>query len=295
MKVGIIGGGIMGTCLGYFLSQKGMEVEIFEASPNAGGLVSSMILEDGTPVDRFYHTILSSDVHLRSLCEELGIAGSLRFRETKSGFLYKGRIHSMNSIVDFLRFPPLNLFDRFRLGVTVVIAQLIRNWHNLEGISVEKWLLTYSGKKTYENIWKLLPRAKFDGSFEDTPATYIWSRLVRMKSTHKGLDQKEEAGYLIGGHETVVRALVDRIQAAGGKIFVNKPISKIIIENNEAKGFLVDGEVRAYDKVISTVALPIFSHLIPDASGEYIEYLNKTRYLGIICPLMVLDQPFTGY
>ncbi len=37
MKVGIIGGGIMGMCLGYFLSQKDVSVEIFEASSNAWG------------------------------------------------------------------------------------------------------------------------------------------------------------------------------------------------------------------------------------------------------------------
>ena len=39
MKVGIIGGGIMGICLGYFLSQKGVKVEIFEATLHWGGLL----------------------------------------------------------------------------------------------------------------------------------------------------------------------------------------------------------------------------------------------------------------
>ena len=37
MKVGIIGGGIMGTCVGYFLSKRGVDVEIFEASPELAG------------------------------------------------------------------------------------------------------------------------------------------------------------------------------------------------------------------------------------------------------------------
>jgi protoporphyrinogen oxidase len=70
MKIGIIGGGIMGICLGYFLSQKGVEVEIFEAATGLGGLAGPMILEDGTAIDRFYHTILSSDHHLRQLCAD---------------------------------------------------------------------------------------------------------------------------------------------------------------------------------------------------------------------------------
>jgi protoporphyrinogen oxidase len=82
MSIAIVGGGIMGISLGYFLSQAGVEVEIFEASPEPGGLAGQVCLEDGTKVDRYYHTILSSDRHLRQLCTELGIADQLRFHET---------------------------------------------------------------------------------------------------------------------------------------------------------------------------------------------------------------------
>jgi protoporphyrinogen oxidase len=178
MKVGIIGSGIMGICIGYFLSQKGIEVEIFEASPMLGGLAGPLTLEDGTTVDRYYHAILSSDSHLRQLCEELGIADQLRFQETRMGFFYKGKIHSMNNIIEFLRFPPLGWIDRFRLGLTVLYAQFIRDWHSLESISVEKWLVRLGGKTTFKNIWLPMLKAKFDGSFDNTPATYIWARLV---------------------------------------------------------------------------------------------------------------------
>ena len=147
MKIGILGGGIMGVSLGYFLSKKGIQVEIFEASPMLGGLAGSMTLDDGTKVDRFYHAILSSDSHLLQLCDELGIADQLRFNETRMGFFYKDEIHSMNNMIEFLRFPPLGWIDRFRLGLTVLYAQFVRNWHHLESISVEKWLVRLSGRR----------------------------------------------------------------------------------------------------------------------------------------------------
>jgi len=35
--------------------------------------------------------------------------------------------------------------------------------------------------------------------------------------------------------------------------------------------------------------------MLPEASNEYRELLSKTQYLGIICPIMVLDRPLTGY
>ena len=295
MKIGIIGGGIMGICLGYFLSQKGVEVEIFEAAPGLGGLAGPMILEDGTAIDRFYHTILSSDHHLRQLCADLGIDDQLRFRETRTGFLYKGKIYSMNNVIEFLKFPPLRWIDRFRLGITVLYAQFINDWHRLESVSVEKWLVHWGGRRTYENIWLPMLKAKFDGSFDNTPATYIWARLVRMKSTRSGPSQKEEAGHLIGGYITLIMAMVNKIKASGGRINVKTPISKIVIEDNKALGILVDGELHAFDKVVSTLQPPIFPNVIPDASSEYRDSLTQVKYLGVICPIMVLDQPLTGY
>ncbi len=214
-KVAIIGGGIMGISLGYFLSRQNVEVEIFEASPVLGGLAGPIVLEDGTQVDRFYHAILSSDDNLRQLAGELGIADQLRFRETKMGFYHQGQIFPMNNLLDFLRFPPLGWIDRFRLGLTILYAQFVRDWHQLERINVEEWLVRLSGKNTFKNIWRPMLKAKFDGGFENTPATYIWSRLVRMKSTRGGASQKEEAGHLIGGYLTLIKAMADKILAPG--------------------------------------------------------------------------------
>lgn len=295
MKVGIVGGGLMGVCIGYFLSRKGVSVEIFEASPMLGGLAGSITLEDSIKIDRFYHTILSSDSHLRQLCNELGIADQLRFHETKMGFFYKGEIHSMNNVIEFLRFPPLGWIDRFRLGLTVLYAQFIRNWHYLESVSVEKWLIRLGGRRTYENIWMPMLHAKFDGGFDQTPATYIWARLVRMKSTRSGASQKEEAGHLIGGYSILIQVLANQIESAGGKIHLQKPVSKIVIKQNIAQGILVGNDLYPFDLVISTVQPPVFQRMIPDASSEYREFLTQTKYLGIICPILVLDRSLTGY
>jgi protoporphyrinogen oxidase len=295
MKVAIIGGGIMGISLGYFLSGQGVEVEIFEASPMLGGLAGPIFLDDGTAIDRFYHAILSSDAHLRQLCDELGISDQLRFRETKMGFYYDNHIYSMNSIVEFLRFPPLGWIDRFRLGLTVLYAQFVRDWHRLESVSVEEWLVRWSGRRTYENIWRPMLKAKFDGNFANAPATYIWSRLVRMKSTRSGANQKEEAGHLIGGYMTLINAMAETIEAAGGKIHLRCPVQEIAIENGRALGIRIENEMRPFSAVAATLQVPIFRRLIPQADRAYHDYLSQTDYMGIVAPLLVLDRPLTGY
>jgi protoporphyrinogen oxidase len=293
--IGIIGGGIMGISLGYFLTRMGAQVEIFEASPVLGGLAGPIILEDGTAVDRFYHAILSSDAHLRKLCADLGIDDQLRFKETKMGFFYKGSIHPMNNMVDFLRFPPLGWIDRFRLGLTILYAQFVNDWKKLESVSVEKWLLAISGKRTYENIWKPMLNAKFDGGFENTPATYIWSRLVRVKSTRSGVNQKEESGHLIGGYITLIKALTREIEEAGGKVYLRQAVKEIVFDEDRAVGIKVGEEFRSFDAVAATLQTPIFQRLIPNARNDYLDFLSKTQYLGIIAPLLVLDRPLSGY
>ncbi len=295
MTVGIVGGGIMGVTLGYMLAKRGMPVEIFEASPVLGGLAGPLTLPDGTAVDRFYHAILSSDAYLGGLIAELGLSDQMRFGETKTAFFYKEKLHSMNNIIEFLRFPPLGWVDRFRLGLTVLAAQFIKDWRSLETVSVEDWLLKWGGKGTFNNIWRPMLNAKFDGGFENTPATYIWSRLVRMKSTRGGASQKEMAGYLIGGYATLLQAMAREIQKAGNLIHLSTPIDEIVIENGRAVGIRVNGVVRRYAAVAATVQAPILKALIPTAPAAYLGFLDQTRYLGIVCPLMVLDRPLTPY
>jgi protoporphyrinogen oxidase len=295
MTIGIVGGGIMGVSVGYFLARRGLPVEIFEASPTLGGLAGPLLLPDGTPIDRFYHAILSSDTHLRQLCAELGIEDQLRFRQTRMGFYHDGQIVSMNSTLELLRFPPLHWIDRFRLGLTVLAAQFIRDWRRLEAVSVEDWLVRWGGRRAFESIWRPLLRAKFDGGFDGTPATYIWARLVRMKSTRGGASQREEAGHLIGGYATLLRAMAEKIEAAGGRIHLGTPVQEIVVERGQAIGLRVSDEVRPFETIISTMQAPVFRRLIPAANPSYLEYLGRMRYLGIVCPVLVLDRPLSGY
>lgn len=295
-RVAVVGGGILGITLAWELLREGIRSEVFEASPTLGGLAGPLTLPDGVEVDRFYHAILSSDNHLAELCNELGIGDKLRFAETKTGFYVDGVIHSMNNIIEFLRFPPLGMVDRFRLGLTVLAAQRVKDWRALESVSVEEWLLKWSGPNTYRNVWQPMLRAKFDGSFVDVPATWIWSRLVRVKSTRQGASQKEGAGHLIGGYRTLIEAMARRLEAAGCTIHLSTPVQEVVIdEAGRATGLRVGGALRLFDAVAVTAQVPIFRRLIPAAPQSYHEFLAATDYLGIVCPLLVLDRPLTGY
>ena len=123
-------------------------------------------------------------------------------------------------------------------------------------------------------------RAKFDGGFENTPATYIWSRLVRMKSTRSGASQKEEAGHLIGGYATLMKAMADKIEAAGGKIHLRTPVQEVVIEQGRARGIRIGQEVRPFDAVVVTMQAPVFRRLIPGATAGVSGLSRQDRIPG---------------
>ncbi len=292
--VAIVGGGIMGVTLAYKLAQHGLNVTVYERGDNLGGLAGYM-LYDGVRMDRFYHTILSSDMSMQSLIEESGVADKRHFVATKQGFYDNGKIYPFNTPVELMSYPPLNILQRFRLGLQVVYAQFEKDWEAMDKIPVEDWLVKVSGRGVFNKVWKPLLRAKFDSTSEHVPATYIWSRLRRMMSTRQGVTSQEMMCYLENGYYTLIEALAQKCEALGVQFRLKALIEEIEIENGRAVGVRVGGALVRYDAVISTLASPILSNLIPAAPENFRALLAKQEYLGVLCPLMILKTSLIPY
>jgi protoporphyrinogen oxidase len=293
--IAIIGGGIMGVTLAYRLSQRGMRVTLYERGDNLGGL-AGFIPYDGVRMDRFYHTILSSDVTMQGLMEESGVVDKRHFVATKQGFYDKGKLYPFNTPVDFLLFPPLNLFQRFRLGLQIIYAQFGNDdWRRMDTIPVEDWLVKVSGRGVWNKVWKPLLRAKFDSTFEDVPATYIWSRLRRMMGTRKGVTSKEMMCYLENGYYTLIEGLATLCEKNGVEMKLNTAIEEIVIEQGRARGVRTTAGFTPYDAVISTMQSPIVAQVIPGAPQEFREMLAQQEYLGVLCPMLILKKSLMPY
>lgn len=293
-NIAIIGAGVMGVTLAYYLSQGGCNVTIYERGSTPGGLASSLLYE-GIRLDRFYHTILSSDLSMQGLIEASGVSDRLHFTATKQGFYDEGKLYPFNTMVDFLTFPPLNLLQRIRFGLQIVAAQLERSAARMDQIPVEDWLFKVSGRKVVEKIWKPLLRAKFDSQTSDVPATYIWARLRRMLATRKGVTSKEMMCYLEGGYFMLVEALIESCEANGVVVQLNTPIDEILIRDGRVRGVRVDGTIHEYESVISTLPSPILAEALPDAPAQFCAQLSAQQYLGVLCPLLLLKRRLTPY
>lgn len=294
MRIAVIGGGLMGVALAYELAKNDVRVTLFERSDSLGGLAGRCVLPDGAVVDRFYHTILGSDRHLITLCEELDLASTLRFCDTGMAFFHEGAIYPMNDLLEFLRFPPLRWPDRLRLGLTIVYAQLLRDWRPLEDTSVEEWLCRLSGRRVVQNIWRPLLRAKFDGDFDEVPATYVWSRLVRQQSSRQTTGHGDRAGYLPGGYLALVEAMAGYIAEGGGEVRLAEGVRRVCIEEGRAVGIETGTGLHPFDAIVAALPMPELVRLLPEAPREYRDALSRLEYMSIVCPLLALDRPLTG-
>jgi len=294
-NIGIIGGGIMGVTLAYRLSQLGYDITIYERSDSLGGLTKHFDYE-GYRIDRFYHTILSSDMSMQNLIKEAGVEDKLHFTETKQAFYDNGQLYPFNTPVELMTYPPLKFFQRFRLGLQIVYSLMESDWREMDKVPVEDWLLKVSGKAVFEKVWKPLLRAKFDTMTGSVPATYIWSRLRRMMKTREGVTSKEMMCYLDTGYYSVIEAMEKVCRQHNAKVELNASIDKILVENGRVSGVIkTDGTIAEHDTVISTLPSPVLASLLPEGFDTFTNLLSQQEYLGVLCPLLILKQKLTPY
>jgi len=294
-SIGIIGGGMLGMALSYRLKQHGNEVTLFEAAKEVGGLTAAWKLNDFT-WDKFYHVILLSDLNLRELLKELDLENEINWVETKTGFYTDGKLYSMSNAIEFLLFPPINLLDRIRLGLTIFIASRIKDWKKLEKIPVEKWLQKWSGKRTFNKIWLPLLRAKLGESYKDTSAAFIWATIQRMYSARKEGLKKEMFGYVPGGYSRIINKFYQRLKENGVSIKTGYLAKKIqTLENGVITVEFENGETQKLDEVIMTIPSNIIQKICPFLTETEKEKLENVKYLGVVCASVVLRKPLDKY
>src|SRR5215831_9618111 len=298
---GIIGGGILGMTLAYRLAQHGKHVTILEGAPHLGGLASAWTLGD-VVWDRHYHVILLSDTFLRALLAELALEQDVQWVETRTGFYTDGQLYSMSNTLEFLRFPPLGLLDKLRLGATIVYAARVRNWQRLEQIAVTDWLKRWSGRHTFEKIWLPLLRAKLGDNYQHASAAFIWAIIARMYAARRTGLKKEMFGFVPGGYAAILERFAKVLAAHQVCVQLGHQVQRVetMYGDSAACGDGVsvigaDGQCETFDQVVLTTPAPITARLCPALSEEEQARLRGIEYQGIICASLLLKRPLAPF
>ncbi len=290
----VLGGGILGMTLALRLSQQGHKVTLLESRQNLGGLADAWTIGDCT-WDRHYHVTLMSDTHARDLFSELDLSEQMQWVETKTGFFTDGQMHSMSNTLEFLKFPPLRMIDKLRLGATIVYAARVSNWKKLEQITVGDWLTRLSGRRTFEKMWLPLLRCKLGECWRETSAAFIWATIARMYAARRTGLKKEMFGYCRGGYAKILDVFTKKLQSAGVEVKCNALVRGVYTAIDGRMTVHFADHDRIFDQVVSTLPTPVMSRLCPELTATEKQLFNGVRYHGIVCASVLLSKSLSPF
>ena len=288
----VVGGGLLGATLALRLAEAGERATLYESTPELGGLASAWRLDD-ILWDRHYHVTLLSDGRTRNLLAELGVESDMRWVVTRTGCYADGKLYSVSNALEFLRFPPLRLVDRFRLGWTVLYASRVRDWERLEEIGVEDWLSRLSGHRAFDAFWRPLLRSKLGDNYRLASAAFIWAVIQRLYAARRSGMKREMFGYVPGGYARTLSGLAARLDEAGVEVHLGQRVEAV---GSQGRPFVRHaGGTEHFDEVVVTVAAPVAARLVEGLPTGDLDALAGVRYQGIVCASLLLSRPLSPY
>ncbi len=299
MRVGVIGAGAAGLAAAHELGKKGHQAHVFERAPFLGGQASTFDVGGGR-LERGYHHLFMSDTHMVDLIHELGLGDKLAWIESKVGFFHGDRIWRFTSPVDLLRFGPLPLWDRLRLGLVTLYLQKVKDGLKYEGSTAAEWLEKRVGRRAYQVVWEPMLRGKFGEHYSEISMTWLWGKIYLRVASRGKPWEREKLGYPMGSFGEVFDTLGARVSAAPGcEVHLSANVRRVVVDDGRASGLEVEtaGEgpqVRDYDAVIATTPSYVFTRLVPPLPEEYSRKLTEVSYLAAVLMILVLDRPLTN-
>ena len=285
-KTAVLGAGALGLAVAYRLAQRGEQVIVLEREPVPGGLAAGFEVEPGMWLDKFYHHLFRGDRHAIGLITELGLGDEIAWRRPLTVTLRDSAVHQLDSPVSLLRFSPLPIRDRLRMGAALAYLRALPNPERLEGITAADWIRRRMGRAAYEVVWGPLLRGKFGETAEEIGMPWFWARVH---------DRTAELGYLRGGFQRLYDRLAGAIIGLGGELRLGTEVREV--RSRSGGGLVVAtsaGEEIEVDRVVSTLAVRLTCQLVPELPEEYRARHEWGRAYGAHCLVLSLDRPLTN-
>jgi protoporphyrinogen oxidase len=315
VRVCVVGAGVAGLVCAYELTRAGHVCDVYERWPGLGGQAATFDVGGGARLERYYHHLFTSDKEIVALCEELGLGDEIEWRPSSVAFFARGRSWPFTGPLDLLRFKPLSVLGRLRMGLSVLRLQRAASGGvgPYEGLTAASWVRRSMGSEAWEVVWGPLLRAKFGPRAEDVGMSWLWNKLT-MRRQLKGREARiERLGYPRRSFEPLFEALVARVHAGGGRVLVDRPVVRVgpgfEIEAGAAgswrrghtpESFPVSGAPERYDAVVLTtpnaVTRELLSpELLSSVGATHLEWLGGVEYHTAVCLLLELDRQFSPF
>jgi protoporphyrinogen oxidase len=285
----VIGAGFSGLSAALELARRGIPVTVVEADREVGGLAGTFEV-NGERLEKFYHHWFTNDRHVNDLVTELGEQDRIVYRPTRTGMYFANRIFRLSSPADVLRFTPLPLADRIRLGILALRARGVKDWRALESETAEEWLIRLGGERVYRVVWQPLLEGKFGPFASRVSAVWFWNKL-KLRGGSRGKSGAEMLAYYRGGFGALAERLALEVGVLGGEVRLANSARGLVVEDGQVCGVETDEGMIEADAVIATPALPVIADLVaPHAPDEWVERLRAIEYLANVCVVLELDR-----
>lgn len=265
-KVAVIGAGPAGITAAYELTKKGVEVDLYEASPFVGGMARSFKLW-GQIVDIGPHRFFSNDTRVNKLwLEVIGKDYEMVDRLTRIFFRNK-----------FYYYPIKAGNALGNLGIIEAIRCLASyGWQRVKpggrdlGDTFESWVVARFGKRLYGHFFKTyteklwgIPGNKLDSEFASQRIKKLSMSEALKSAIFGGGGEKhktlvDQFAYPNKGTGEVYERMKKYIEKNGGKVHLKTPVDSLITSGKTVKGVkLVSGESINYDQVVSSMPLTL--------------------------------------
>ncbi len=266
-KVNIIGAGLAGLSAGIYLQQKGIDTEIFELAPWAGGQCTTWV-RSGYRFDGCIHWMVGTrkgDPIYQLYCEVGALTESTKIYNAPfiqaevNGVLYeipmeieqfqsflmqyaKGDEDKISSIIKDIK---TMMRSKLALGAPSNLKEAVdlilhgRGFLSLAAKHGSKTVGEYLEGIKSEKVRQILLRLM--------PSPFSAVGLIMMLGTR----MSGNAGYPLGGALEVMRRMVEKYKALGGKLTFNTRVDEIVVENGSAIGIRAKGKFYPSDDVIA--------------------------------------------
>ncbi len=313
MRVAVLGAGAAGLTAAHRLAKLGHETDVYERWPGLGGQAATIDVGDGVLLERYYHHLFTSDVDMAELCREIGC--ELETWQSSVSIFRDGELHAFTTPLDLLRFKPMSLVARVRMGFGALWLQ--RRAHSVEPyepVTIRSWVERVMGRQAWTHVWGPLLYGKFRDQADDISMSWLWAKLRNRRQVTGEEAKGELLVYPKGSFESIFARLRDLIEAHGGRVLIDCPAARVARDpeggflvtagapdsfrrGHDPRDFEAGGEPERYDAVIAALPSDIFEQLLDPALAAEVgdPYLGKARsieYFAALCLLIELDRGF---
>jgi len=301
MRVAVIGAGPAGMTAAMQLSQGGADVDLYEASPNVGGMSRTIELW-GQRVDLGPHRFFSTDSRVNRLW--LSVVGD--------DYTMIDRLTRICYDQKFFSYPLKPLEACQKLGAvnavlcvaSYVKEQFRRTANTRDESSFESWVVRRFGQRLFETFFKSYSEKLWGIACNELSDEFAAQRIKqfslreallssvsrRRARSHKTL--VDRFAYPHGGTGMVYERMAQQFQLAGGRLHLNSPVRRILNDQSRVRGIeLIDGGTHLFDHVISTMPLTLLVRGLNEVPAAVLEASGQLSFRNTILVYLNYDSP----